>query len=88
MLNIDAHDNRIILSESGYLLKDAWENCVFTLLLFSLLSDFLNIFGEHIHQVINDISCKNFDRVLFGVLLSVVKNLNVKDEQTAISDLE
>lgn len=88
MLDIDTHDNRIILSEGSNLLKDTGENCVFTLLQFSFFSDFLNILGEHVHQVINDISSENLDMILLGVLLSVMKNFHVEDQQTAISKLK
>ncbi len=79
MLDIDTHYDRIVLSESGNLFKNTGENCVFTFLQFSLLSDFFNILAEHVHQVINYISSKNLDMVLFGVLLSIMKNFYIKD---------
>lgn len=88
MLNVNTQNDWIVLSEGSDLSQYTGEDCVFTFLLFPFLSNFLNVFGEHIHQVINDVGCENLYWVLLGVLLGIVKNLNIENQQATISELK
>ena len=83
-LYINSQDNRITLSEDSYLFKNTRKHCLLSFFHSSRLLDFFNILEEVICQVINNVSCENFDLILFSIFLSISKHLDIKDKHAGI----
>lgn len=81
-LDIDSHNDGVLHVENiaSHNFKDAWKYGLGTVLTLAFISAFLEMSFKLVEQMIDDVSCENFDSIFISKCLSVGHNFNIKSK--------
>lgn len=71
VLDVDSKYDWIALAEDSDGLEYTWEDCLFALFGLAFLPHLIDILGEEVSQVIDDISSEDLDLIFLCIFLSI-----------------